>query len=175
MCQLENIKDMGIRDPFSLKIRQLLFSTLVRIKIPQLKRNITRLSRLIKCYLMERGKNCSRGESLKDSIDSASLFLKQGDIVRIRSKDQILQTLDDKNKFEGCSFMKEMWQYCGTQQTVIKRVDYFFDESKYRMRKARNIVLLDGLFCSGQWPVFNHRCDRVCYLFWKEAWLEKVE
>jgi hypothetical protein len=52
-------------------------------------------------------------------------------------------------------------------------MERFLDERDYKVKKARGIILLEGVICRGT-PVFG-RCDRCCYLFWREEWLEKIE
>ena len=92
--------------------------------------------------------------------------------VRVRSREEIQATLDDWNYLKGCGFMEEMWPYCGTNQRVLKPVQTFLDERDYRVKKTRGIVLLEGLHCEG--TIEYGRCDRNCYYFWREEWLEKV-
>jgi hypothetical protein len=66
-----------------------------------------------------------------------------------------------------------MWPYCGTIHPVLKRVNEFLDERTYLVRKCKGIVLLDGIVCQGT-KDFGP-CDRSCFLFWREEWLEKVD
>jgi len=87
---------------------------------------------------------------------------KPGDLVRVHSKEQILQTLDGNHKLDYCFFLDEMWQYFGSQHKVIKIVNYFYDERGAEMYKARNIVLFDGVHCSGKQGNLMPRCDRNC-------------
>ena len=53
------------------------------------------------------------------------------------------------------------------------RVERFMDERDYRMKKASGIVLLDGALCSGTGT--TGPCDRSCFFFWREEWLEKLD
>jgi hypothetical protein len=99
--------------------------------------------------------------------------LQPGDLVRVRSRQEIEQTLDRRGKLARCGFMAEMWQYCGTTHRVLKRVEQFLDERDYRIHKTRHIVLLDGVICEGTRDY--GRCDRACFFFWREEWLEKIE
>jgi hypothetical protein len=69
--------------------------------------------------------------------------------------------------------MDEMWQYCGGKYKVLKRVNNMLDERELKMKKCRAIVILDGLVCHGNWPFTE--CERNCYLFWNEVWLEKID
>jgi len=80
--------------------------------------------------------------------------------------------LDHWHSFKGCGFLDEMTRYCGTKQRVFKRVERFIDERDYRLKKASGVVLLDGVTCSGTGT--TGRCDRSCFFFWREEWLEKV-
>jgi hypothetical protein len=103
-------------------------------------------------------------------IQEAHLQIK--DLVRVRSREEIESTLDTFKELKGCAFLESMWQYCGTTQRVLQPVERFLDERDYKVKKARGVVLLEGLLCFGT-PVFG-RCDRGCHLFWREEWLEKI-
>ena len=48
----------------------------------------------------------------------------------------------------------------------------FMDERDYKLKKARGVILLENLICNGT-PTFG-KCDRCCFLFWREEWLEKI-
>ena len=99
----------------------------------------------------------------------------EGDTVRVRSAEEISQTLDPLNRFEGCLFMNEMWDKCGKDFKVLKAVRHFFDEYRYKMYKTRGpVYLLEGALCKGEVDSFAHRCDHYCYLLWHEDWLETV-
>ena len=106
-------------------------------------------------------------------VHPARLPLKPGDWVRVRSKEDIQTTLNPWNELRGCGFMSEMWQYCGTIQRVLKPVERFVDERDYSIRKARGVVLLEGITCNG--TEFYGKCDRSCFLFWREEWLERID
>lgn len=95
-----------------------------------------------------------------------------GDRVRVRTKEEILPTLDFERKFHGCTFLDCMWQFCGTTQVIYKPMVRFLDERDFKFKKTRGIVLLEGVFCDGILE-FGH-CDRSCFLFWREEWLEKL-
>lgn len=106
----------------------------------------------------------------------SSLNLKAGERVRVKSLEQIKMTLDKDNKYQGLSFFAPMEKYCGGTYIVFKRVEKIFNERKWRMSKIRNVVLLDGVFCDGVGGIEKSwdGCDRSCYLWWKEVWLERV-
>lgn len=102
-----------------------------------------------------------------------SQSLKPGDLVRVRSKEEIQNTLNRWNQLKGCSFMEEMKPYCGTIQRVLKRVGKFLDERDYLIKKCKGIVILDGVFCEGTKDFGS--CDRTCFFFWREEWFELIE
>jgi len=99
----------------------------------------------------------------------------KGDFVKIRSAENIKQTLDSFNKYDGCFFMDQMWQYCGQKFRVLKVIRHFFDEYRNKMNKTKSpLYLLDGLICDGISAEFQYRCDRSCFLLWHEDWLERL-
>lgn len=100
----------------------------------------------------------------------ATTVLEPGITVRVRSREEIEATLDPWRQLRGCSFMPEMGIYCGTRQRVLKPVRQFVDERDYRMKKARDVYLLEGLMCEGT-ATFGP-CDRGCLYFWRREWLE---
>lgn len=95
-----------------------------------------------------------------------------GDIVKVRSWEEIQATLDPFKELKGCAFLAEMQQYCGTTQHVLQVMERFLDERDYKVKKVRGIILLENVICHGT-PVFG-RCDRCCHLFWRAEWLEKA-
>ena len=54
-------------------------------------------------------------------MNNDRLKLRAGDWVEVRSKEEILQTLDPGGQLEGLPFMPEMLQYCGKRSRVFKR------------------------------------------------------
>jgi hypothetical protein len=116
------------------------------------------------------------GRSTKPSgpaTDISSTHLKAGDLVRVRPMEEIEGTLNHWRQLKGCSFMPEMVQYCGTTQRVLRLMERFVDERDLRVKKCKGIVLLEGTVCQGT-AEFG-RCDRSCFHFWREEWLEKIE
>ena len=96
-----------------------------------------------------------------------------GDRVLVRPKDQIRSTLDSRNELKGCSFPTEMEQYCGTIQKVLKPLKRFVDERESRVKTAQGVYLLQGVMCQG-FELYG-QCDRACFYYWREEWLEKID
>ena len=106
----------------------------------------------------------------------APLGLKPGERVRVRSWAEIEQTLDADKCCGGLGWLPLQQHHCGKTYAVVRRVDRFFDERARRLLKLRDVVLLDGVHCippkDGPWSYAG--CERMCFLFWKEDWLERV-
>ena len=100
---------------------------------------------------------------------------REGDVVRVRSKSDVLSSVDTPNKFLESLFVDQILDYCGKQFKVYKILYHYFDEHKYRMFKViEPLYMLDGLICYGEDEMFEVKCNRSCYLFLHETWLEKV-
>lgn len=116
------------------------------------------------------------GRSSRPSAPPASVSstrLKAGDRVRVRSKEEIESTLNHWRQLRGCTFMPEMVQYCGTTHWVHKAMKRFVDERDLRVKRCNGIILLEGVWCQGTADFGS--CDRSCFLFWREEWLEGID
>lgn len=100
------------------------------------------------------------------------LNLQPGELVEVKSREEILATLDLNKKNRGLSFTPEMKKYCGKRFRVLKRLDKMYIEQTGAMRQIANTVLLEGATCDGK----EHRgCQRGCYCLYREIWLRRVE
>lgn len=102
-----------------------------------------------------------------------SARLEAGDWVRVRSLQEIEATLNQWRQLRGCTFMPEMAEYCGTTQRVLKPMKRFVDERDLRVKRSGGIILLEGVMCQGTAEFGS--CDRSCFVFWREEWLEKID
>jgi hypothetical protein len=102
-----------------------------------------------------------------------NLKLKAGESVEVRSKEEILSTLDKNGQLDGLPFMPEMFAFCGKRFRVYKRAHKTCDTitGEYRGRKMQNAVHLDNVRCDGQ---SHGGCQAGCLIFWKEAWVKRV-
>jgi hypothetical protein len=108
----------------------------------------------------------------RGSNQGAVLDLKAGEWVEVRSREEILGTLDEKGWLEGLPFMPEMLQYCGQKLQVYKRADKTCDTVvPWSIRRMENSVHLETR-CDGSG---HGACEAGCLIFWKEAWLKRVE
>jgi hypothetical protein len=104
---------------------------------------------------------------------TARTDLRPGERVRIRSRQEIEQTLDANLCNRGLGFDAEMARFCGRTATVARRVEKIIDERSGRMLHLRNpCIVLDGVVCEGAYSV---NCPRSIPAYWRELWLERVE
>jgi len=96
--------------------------------------------------------------------------LQPGEWVRVRSQEEIRAMLDPCERHEGLAWMTTMEPCCGRKFRVYRRVNKIVLESTGQIRKLKNTVLLEGAICDG-----IYGCDRSCFFFWKDAWLERVQ
>jgi hypothetical protein len=102
-----------------------------------------------------------------------TLGLKVGDLVEVRSVDEILATLDERGELENLPFMPEMLAFCGQRLTVHKVAHKLCDTiSRSGMRRMTNAVHLTDSRCDGS---AHGGCQTACSLYWKEQWLRRVD
>ena len=99
------------------------------------------------------------------------LGLKAGDLVEVRSKNEIRRTLNRKNRLAGLLFSEPMWKYCGKQFRVARVVDSIIDENSGDRKRIRDTYLLENVTCDG---LAYRGCPRRCFWFWKGAWLKPL-
>lgn len=104
------------------------------------------------------------------------LDLKPGEIVRVKSYQEILATLDRNNKNRGLWFDAEMVQYCGKTYRVAKRVRRILDEKTGKMLVFSNpCIVLEDVFCRATKTKLRLFCPRAILTYWREIWLERVK
>src|SRR5262249_57684316 len=78
------------------------------------------------------------------------LQLRAGEWVEVRSKQEILSTLDERGQLEHMPFMPEMFQFCGRRFRVSKRAHKTCDPvNGLESRRLPNSVHLEALRCDG--------------------------
>jgi hypothetical protein len=113
------------------------------------------------------------GKATSGATPTGSLGLQPGEIVEIKSREEIFATLDENDKTQGLRFDSEMLQYCGRRARVLRRIENIIDEKARRMLTIRrDTVILDGVICRGD---YHRSCPRAIYPYWREAWLRRVE
>jgi hypothetical protein len=120
-------------------------------------------------YPVVRGRACSR-------TPIATANLEPGDLVHVKSKREIVQTLDVNQRNRGLFFDVEMVPYCERgPYRILRRVERIVDEKTGALIKLPNAChVLDGVSCSGHLSMNRMFCPRNVYPFWRETWLEKA-
>jgi hypothetical protein len=96
--------------------------------------------------------------------------LNVGDWVQVRSREEILATLDAHGRLDELPFMPQMLQYCGRPLRVIARAHKTCDVIAGEGRRLSDTIHLDTR-CDGQ--AFDG-CQASCLIFWKQAWVKRV-
>src|SRR6185295_5324898 len=76
---------------------------------------------------------------------SESLNLKPGDLVRVKSRAQIVETLDQRGRNRGIGICHEMMKCCERAAKVRYRVDRIIEERTGKVRELYNTVTLQSL------------------------------
>ncbi len=106
---------------------------------------------------------------LENNVETLGLM--PGEWVDVKSLPEILSTLDARHKLRGLEFLPGMEPFCGKRFKVLKRMATLYQEESGQVRRLKNTVLLTDVQCDG----LLMKCDRSCYLFWREAWLRRVD
>ena len=108
------------------------------------------------------------GKTPKELLD-----LQPGELVEVKSKEEILETLDRTGHNRGLRFDVEMLKYCGRRARVQSRVSRIVDEKTGRMlRLPGDCIILEGVICTADYHQF---CPRSIYPYWREIWLRRVQ
>jgi hypothetical protein len=97
---------------------------------------------------------------------SPVLDLQPGEMVRVRSRKEIYQTIDANRKNRGLWYDIEMEPFSGKVFPVLARVERLIDEKSGKM--------IEGAVCSGCLSTNRLFCPRSIYPYWREAWLERL-
>jgi hypothetical protein len=95
-----------------------------------------------------------------------------GDLVEVRSKEEILATLDEHSMLDGLPFMPQMLSFCGRRLRVRKSAHKLCDTvNATGGRRMVDAVFLEDTRCDGQ---AYGGCEMRCLIIWKKAWLTNL-
>lgn len=106
---------------------------------------------------------------------AVELGLQPGDLVRVKSIEEILETVDKRLMNRGMSFHSEMVPYCGKTFRVRGQVRKIINEKTGQLVTLKNsCIVLEGAGCHGRFtnPI---NCPRALPPYWREIWLERVD
>jgi hypothetical protein len=105
-----------------------------------------------------------------------TLDLQPGELVRIKSHDEILATLNTRSRNRGLYWDAEEVPYCGETHRVLKRVTKIVNERTGKMQDMKTpCVILDEVICQSRYSECRVFCPRSIYSYWREIWLVRVE
>jgi glycosyltransferase involved in cell wall biosynthesis len=101
------------------------------------------------------------------------LNLQPGELVQVRSKEEIIATLDERDRNRGMLFDGAMLTFCGGIYRVARRVSRIVDEKTGKMMEMNYpCVVLEGANCL--WD-YHRLCPRdSCTPYWRENWLKRA-
>ena len=106
---------------------------------------------------------------------AVSADIQPGQLVRVRSQDEILKTVDTTNRNRGMFWDAELVPYCGGTYKVLKRVDRIIVEQTGKMMEMKTpCIILDSVVCQARYSSCRMFCPRAMYPYWREIWLEKI-
>jgi hypothetical protein len=99
--------------------------------------------------------------------------LQPGEWVAVKTKEEILATLDARGRNRGLTFEAEMLPYCGKCFRVLRRVERIIEEASGRMIQLSNsAIILEDVICASR---YRRYCARASYMYWREIWLRRVD
>ena len=105
---------------------------------------------------------------------AATLNLQPGEWVRVKSHEEILQTVTAGNLNRGMFWDAELVPYCGGVYQVLKRIDKLIEEKTGQMQTMKTpCVVLDSVVCQARYSACRMLCPKSMYPYWREIWLEK--
>ena len=109
-------------------------------------------------------------------LTDTPLDLRPGELVQIKSKEEIAETLTKDGRNKGLWFDLEMMVYCGQTFKVRRRITHFIEDKNGKMIELKSdCVTLDGCVCSGDHSLSRWFCGRAIYSYWREIWLRRID
>jgi hypothetical protein len=100
------------------------------------------------------------------------LDLQPGDIVRVKTRQQIEKTLNSASKNRGLWFDREMHRFCGGEFRVASVVRTLVEEASGKlMTMGSPCIVLEGVSATGE---YLGLCPQNELVLWHEIWLERV-
>jgi hypothetical protein len=114
-----------------------------------------------------------KGQRTPEGLDVA--LFRPGSLVRVKSYEEILETLDTDNKNRGLYFDAENVPYCGMELRVHSLVEHIIDEKTGHMLRFKTpALILAGAYCRGTYSDKRMFCPRAVYPYWRTAWVTLI-
>jgi len=127
---------------------------------------------IISVFLERRGVRYPFIGGTQDKGSIAPLNLRPGELVQVRSKEEIMATLEKNQRHRGLWFDAEMLPYCGGIYRVLRQVHQIIDENTGKMIHMKHTcIILEGVVCRSD---YHRLCPRAIYPYWRENWLRRA-
>ncbi len=147
-------------------------------------RTLAEMARLVGLWIEQRLVRAVAGDrelrGPHKQTPTQSLGLKPGERVRIKSRAEIVETLDRRRRNRGMGICYEVTRCCGHEFDVRCRIDRIIDERTGLMKELRDTVALKAVHGRGTlgeqclcYEVLGD-CPRGELMYWREIWLERV-
>ena len=99
--------------------------------------------------------------------------LQAGDWVRVKTPAELARAMNSNSKNRGLWFDRDMLKHSGQLRRVRGRIEKIIDiHSSTMISMKTNCIVLDGVDYSGEFQGFGEQHD---FLYWREAWLTRVD
>jgi hypothetical protein len=113
--------------------------------------------------------------SEREPTPTVVLNLQPGELVRVKSHEEILQTITTASLNRGMRWDAELVPYCGGTYRVLKRVNQIIHEQTGKMQKMKTpCIILEDVTCQALYSACRMHCPKAMYPYWREIWLERV-
>ncbi len=103
------------------------------------------------------------------------LNLQPGELVEVRSQDEIRATLTHSGVNRGMRYDPEMSKYCGERYRVQMRIERLINEETGKMMTMRNpCIQLEDVYCRAECTDQRLGCPRASNTYWREIWLRRI-
>lgn len=103
------------------------------------------------------------------------LDLRPGELVEVKTHDEILHTINRERKNRGMTFDPELTPACGQRFRVAHRVNRIIEEKTGRMLTMKSpCITLEGVYCRALYVHYSLLCSRRATPYFREIWLKRV-
>jgi hypothetical protein len=140
--------------------------------IPELIRNVS-YAFFLKIRYRLIGTPSSYLEGQQVHTPEKMLNLQPGEWVQVKTKKEILETVDTHGMNRGLTFTLDMVEYCGKTCRVLRRLETMIHEPSRKLIHLNDTVILEDSICKGC-NLIKGGCPRENFNFWREIWLKRV-
>jgi len=110
-----------------------------------------------------------------DPTPTETLNLASGDLVQVKSHEEIRRTTTEQNFNRGMRFDVEMVPFCGRTFKVDRKVERLIDERTGKMLVMKSpCIVLDGVVCGAEYSDRRLFCPRQIPPYFREIWLRRA-